>query len=132
MTLVIILQTYSHNDFQSLQRNFYPNIGKLFKKINKQLTLKMTKKHHPMQMYINCCFESAWFDKSVLTCQRQCTTLWAENFAIANCCELIFPILTLNRKNLIRKIKFGESITKKCSAKYGLKANCKNKFNILF
>ena len=38
MTLVIILQTYSHNDFQSFQRNFYPNIGKVFKKqINKLL-----------------------------------------------------------------------------------------------
>ena len=66
-----------------------------------------------MQMYINCCFESAWFDKSVMTCQIQCATLRAENFAIMKCCELIFPILVLNRKYLIRKIKFGSVNHKK-------------------
>ena len=32
MTLVIILQTYSHDDFQSFQINVYSNIGKVFKK----------------------------------------------------------------------------------------------------
>ena len=32
MTVLIILQTYSHNDFQSFQKKFYPNIGKVFKK----------------------------------------------------------------------------------------------------